>query len=221
MKYRDRLTGEILFGGEVKIRAQSRKLSGPMIPNRKPSREPVETTIGAVFLAADETQWGQFEYDLALVDPIVNQPQPRYDDFTQGLVEIEPVQVGSEWQQAWEVTERFKGIEELRTALISKLKGIAVLVRDGGIVVGKLNVRTDAIGIARLNGAVMSGKVSFTYIFDSEVVKLNNTKINALLVKVQNHIQACYTRRGKGINALKKSADPMSVDLKTGWPSNV
>lgn len=221
MKYRDRLTGEIIFGGEVKIRAQSRKLSGPMVPNQKQSREPVETIIGVVFLVADETQWGQFEYDLAMVDPIMDQAQPDYDDFTQGLQEVAPIQGDDGWYQNWEITERFKDVGELRAALILKLKGIADLVRASGVTVNGIKVRTDSIGIADLVGAAMSGRTSFIYVSGDEAVKITNTEINAMIKKAEKHVQACYTRQGKGINALKASADPMSVDLKTGWPLNV
>lgn len=223
MRYRDRLTHEIISGQEVRKRASSRRLPGPVVKVRKSSKGPVPTTIGIVFLAADEAKWGDFEFNLALVDPIIDQPLPEHNDFTQSLREVEPVEVDGELLQAWEIDERFENIKDLRAALIRKVKGINSIKRDAGITVNGMHIRTDPESVTRLIvAAVAYGNeemdATVKFVVGYKIFDVDTTAFGTIVRKVNDHIQSCYARLAQLIQKIKKSSDPMSIELETGWP---
>lgn len=223
MRYRDRLTHEIISGQEVRERASSRRLPGPVVKVRKSSKGPVQTIIGIVFLAADEAKWSDFEFNLALVDPIIDQPPPEHNDFTQSLREVEPVEVDGEFLQAWEIDERFESIKDLRGALIRKVRGICSVKLDDGIVVDKMRVKIDARGLARLAIAVIAyGKketgIKVKFVVEDKVFDIDTTVLGTMAERANAHIQSCYARLAQLIQKIKKSSDPMSINLETGWP---
>jgi len=216
MRYRERATGKLISAREVRRRAGRRKLPGPPVAESR-SKSDTSTIIQVVFLPTNEERWDQYCFDLAMADPVIPHKQPDYDKFSEKLTETINKIEGS-FHQAWRVEPRYPTLDELRTALITEVKRMAAEKMDAGILVGTIPVRTDAVGIARLIGAVLGAKTDRKFVFGDQSLLLPKSVIDGMSIAVDDYVQGCYDRLAELIDGIKESSTPLDIDLETGWP---
>jgi len=106
-------------------------------------------------------------------------------------------------------------------SLLSSQKFTAL---NSGTSVSGLHVATDDVSQTRIAGAALAAMLDPDYTVrwkctDGQFYTLTAPQILAVAQAVRAHVQACYDREADLLAAIAAAADPLAVDLTTGWPT--
>lgn len=124
------------------------------------------------------------------------------------------------WVQVWTTLERFSSVDLLRNYMIQSTKDLAKSMREGGIKVSNIPIKTTPDALSLLSRADQNDRESFDFVVGDSTFQLSKAQVAGISAAVDDFIQGCYSRESALIQEIKSSGDPKSIDYSAGWPSN-
>lgn len=208
--YRCRQTGNVLYKADIPDRWRITRYLPPKV---KQAGKMVQPTIQFIFPPALEENYDQLLFDLADIDPIQPVVVPKHQKFSHRAELGEPVESDGMWIENWIVTKRFSTTARLRAALIEMIGVMADKKRDRGIIHKNIKVGTDLAGLVLLDSALIAAQSLTDFVDGENTHQLTTTQIAAMYMAASKHVQSVFTEESQLIAAVKKSTNPMSVDL--------
>lgn len=208
--YRCRQTGKVLYAADIPDRWM---VSRYLPPKVKQFGKWVQPRIQRIFPPALEENYDPYLFDLADIDPIQPDLPPVHDEFIEFVELGEPVERMGAWHENWEVKEKFPTTEKLRGALIDKINTMAMAKRNRGIVHGTIAIQTDLDGLNLLETAHTAAEETTDFVIGRETHKVSRDQVVEMRKAAALHIQNTFTEEANLIRAVKKSANPTTIDL--------
>jgi hypothetical protein len=209
-EYRCRQTGKIITAAQIPDQVEITRYRPPTV---KQHGKEVQPKLYFIYPPKHEKDYDQFLFDMADIDPVQPRPAPTINGFHQRVVKLPPELEDGEYVQTYKVEEIYTDLPSQVKAAVRRVEETAKQIRHGGIVVDKIPVKTDTLGIALLTGAVASKKETFQFNVGGESHPLNKAQIASMFEKVTDHIQRTYDEEARLIKEVKASKKPFEVDI--------
>jgi hypothetical protein len=161
-------------------------------------------------------KWTANTFEKLKANPVYESIAPEYDKARYALIDGGDICVNGVWCRKWEVAALFE--DKGRTA--DHVKRLAKSACDraidsGAVIVDEVEFKTSAKAIALLNTAGADG---CDFITKGQVVRLSGAQVKKAKAACSAHVQNCFSHLAKLYTVIDQADDPLSVDVKTGWP---
>lgn len=171
-----------------------------------------------VILPTHEERWDAKALRLARVDRVYPTDPPNHNSFLQRVIDAGVEKIDGEYYQQWKLQPRHDTIEDLRRAIILRVRSKARAMRNAGIEVNGIPIKTDSEGVARITGAARGNRPSRKFVVGDQVFDLTGDQVESIFQAVDNYVQGCFDREAALIDEVRASDSPELVDIESGWP---
>lgn len=164
------------------------------------------------------------DYDCALVH---DTERPEVTDL-QKVVEGAPELVDGQWQQTWQIVDRYETLDDAKVALKRMASAHKPTAEYGGmtltdgtqIATGEKDQARIAHAVQHLRDKAEGSTLDFKA--ESGWVTMDLPTLEAIKLAVGDHVQACFTAEKNhhvAIDALTTMEEAGAYDVTSGWPA--
>lgn len=167
-----------------------------------------------------ENRWTQWNYDTYGIDPIEEIPYPEYDKKTHVATKAKLRKKSGKWVSGWDIKPLYKSEDDAKKAVIKSIERLCDSVwKNATVVVDGVPYRTSEKGIALLQTATYYNQKKRNVVSGGTVYERTPEQLREAKIACDNFIQSCFDKAAMLITEVSNSDDPLSIDIRSGWPS--